>query len=108
MRSDVPSDPSHLPPDSHKLWGGRFAGGPAPELEAVNRSITVDLRLWPFDIQLSKAWASALGAAGVLRPDEVTAIREGLDRVGQRIADGEQPIPSDEDVHTFVDRLLHQ
>ena len=93
---------------SHKLWGGRFAGGPAPELEAVNRSITVDLRLWPFDIQLSKAWASGLGAAGVLRPDEVSAIREGLDRVGQRIADGEQPIGSDEDVHTFVDRLLHQ
>jgi len=108
MRSDLTPDPSELTPGSHKLWGGRFAGGPAPELEAVNRSITVDLRLWPFDIQLSKAWASGLGAAGVLRPDEVTAIREGLDRVGQRIADGEQPIRSDEDVHTFVDRLLHQ
>lgn len=39
----------------HKLWGGRFAGGPAPELEAVNRSITTDLRLWPFDIRLSQA-----------------------------------------------------
>ncbi len=92
----------------HKLWGGRFAGGPAPELEAVNRSITVDLRLWPFDIALSKAWAAALGIAGVLTDPEVAAIRSGLDRVGARIAAGEAPIGSDEDVHTFVDRLLHQ
>ncbi|MBM4191410.1 MAG: argininosuccinate lyase, partial [Gemmatimonadetes bacterium] len=49
MRSDLTPDPSDPTPGSHKLWGGRFAGGPAPELEAVNRSITVDLRLWPFD-----------------------------------------------------------
>lgn len=91
----------------HKLWGGRFAGGPAPELEAVNRSITTDLRLWPFDIELSRAWASALGRAGVLTAAEVAAIREGLDRVANRIQAGEAPILSDEDVHTFVDRLLH-
>ena len=93
---------------SHKLWGGRFAGGPAPELEAVNRSIGTDIRLWRFDIQLSKAWAAGLGEAGVLTADEVRTIRDGLDRVGARIAAGEQPIGSDEDVHTFVDRLLHE
>lgn len=93
---------------SHKLWGGRFAGGPAPELEAVNRSIGTDIRLWPFDIQLSKAWARALGEAGVLTADDVRAIRDGLDRVAARIGGGEQPIQSDEDVHTFVDRLLHE
>jgi len=92
----------------HKLWGGRFAGGPAPELEAVNRSIGTDIRLWPFDVRLSKAWARGLGAAGVLTAEEVTAIRDGLDRVAARIGGGEQPIGSDEDVHTFVDRLLHE
>ena len=92
----------------HKLWGGRFAGGPAPELEAVNRSIGTDIRLWPFDVRLSKAWARGLGAAGVLTAEEVTAIRDGLDRVAARIGGGEQPIASDEDVHTFVDRLLHE
>lgn len=92
----------------HKLWGGRFAGGPAPELEAVNRSIGTDIRLWPFDIRLSQAWASALGSAGVLSDTDVVAIRTGLDQVGKRIGAGEQPLPSDEDVHTFVDRLLHE
>ncbi len=92
---------------SHKLWGGRFAGGPAPELEAVNRSIGTDIRLWPHDIALSKAWAAALASAGVYTADEAAQVRDGLDRVAERIAAGESPIGSDEDVHTFVDRLLH-
>lgn len=92
----------------HKLWGGRFSGGPAPELEAVNRSITTDLRLWPFDVELSKAWAQALASAGVLSEAEADSIRAGLVRVAERISGGESPIASDEDVHTFVDRLLHQ
>ncbi|HRN52983.1 MAG TPA: argininosuccinate lyase [Gemmatimonadaceae bacterium] len=92
---------------SHKLWGGRFAGGPAPELEAVNRSIGTDLRLWPFDVRLSQAWAAALATAGVYSAEEAALVRDGLDRVAARIAAGEQPIASDEDVHTFVDRLLH-
>lgn len=94
--------------DDHKLWGGRFAGGPAPALEAVNRSIGVDLRLWPFDVRLSQAWARGLVRAGVLSAAEADAIVAGLERVAARIAGGEQPIASDEDVHTFVDRLLHQ
>lgn len=93
---------------SHKLWGGRFAGGPAPELEAVNRSIGTDIRLWPYDVRLSQAWADGLVVAGVYTAEEAAAVRAGLDRVGARIAAGEQPIASDEDVHTFVDRLLHE
>jgi argininosuccinate lyase len=93
---------------AHKLWGGRFAGGPAPELEAVNRSIGTDIRLWPHDVKLSQAWAEALGVAGVLSKSDVKAIVTGLDNVAARIGAGEQPIASDEDVHTFVDRLLHQ
>jgi len=92
---------------SHKLWGGRFAGGPHPALEAVNRSIDVDYRLWPFDIRLSKAWAAALVGAGVLSAQEAGQIRRGLGAVFVTIENGERPIASDEDVHTFIDRLLH-
>jgi argininosuccinate lyase len=103
-----PTKPKSAEAGAHKLWGGRFAGGPAPELEAVNRSIGTDLRLWPHDIKLSQAWAEALGEAGVLSAPEVKAIVSGLDKVAKRIGAGEQPIGSDEDVHTFVDRLLHQ
>jgi argininosuccinate lyase len=94
-------------PTSHKLWGGRFAGGPAPELEAVNRSIDVDFRLWPFDVKLSIAWAAALADAGVLTASEAAEIRRGLEEVGRRIAAGAKPEAADEDVHTLIDRLLH-
>jgi argininosuccinate lyase len=93
---------------SHKLWGGRFAGGPAPEFDALNSSIGVDFRLWPFDLQLSKAWAMALYKAGVLALDELHEMERGLDAVGARLDAGEQPAPTDEDVHTLIDRLLHQ
>lgn len=92
---------------SHKLWGGRFASAPAPALDALNRSIGVDFRLWPFDVQLSKAWAVALWHAGVLTLDESATLEQGLDGVARRLADGAAPQPADEDVHTLIDRLLH-
>jgi argininosuccinate lyase len=91
----------------HKLWGGRFSGGPAPALEAVNRSIGTDFRLWPFDVRLSKAWAVALWNAGILTLEESRRIEAGLDAVAQRFMAGESPIATDEDVHTMIDRLLH-
>ena len=91
----------------HKLWGGRFSGGPAPALEAVNRSIGTDFRLWPFDIRLSKAWAVALWNAGILTLEESRRLEAGLDGVARRFAAGETPIATDEDVHTMIDRLLH-
>jgi argininosuccinate lyase len=93
---------------SHKLWGGRFASGPAAEFEALNNSIGTDFRLWPFDVELSKAWAMALYGAGVLTLAECGEIESGLDAVAVRLTKGEQPIASDEDVHTLIDRLLHE
>ena len=44
-----------------KLWGGRFAGGPSPELEALSRSTHFDWRLALYDIAGSHAHAKALG-----------------------------------------------
>jgi argininosuccinate lyase len=105
--TDTPAVPAEAP-RSHKLWGGRFAGSTAPALEAVNRSIGVDFRLWPFDVQLSKAWAVALWSAGVLTLEESKELERGLDVVAARLSNGEAPTPSDEDVHTLIDRLLHE
>lgn len=105
---DVPrGSPPSLGAPAHKLWGGRFSTGPAPALDAVNRSIGTDFRLWPFDIQLSKAWAVALWNAGILTLDESRRLELGLDSVAQRFAAGEAPVATDEDVHTMIDRLLH-
>ncbi len=91
----------------HKLWGSRFGGGSAPAFDALNNSIGTDFRLWPFDITLSKAWAVALWNAGVLTLEESQALERGLDAVCARFDAGAVPIPSDEDVHTMIDRLLH-
>ncbi|MDP9201828.1 MAG: argininosuccinate lyase [Gemmatimonadota bacterium] len=93
---------------SHKLWGGRFAVPTAPALDALNRSIGTDYRLWPFDINLSQAWAVALWGAGVLTLDESKKIERGLAAVGQKLLAGANPLPSDEDVHTMIDRMLHE
>ncbi len=92
---------------AHRLWGGRFAAESAPALEAINRSIATDARLWPFDVRLSKAWAAALAAAQVLTPDEGRRLEQGLDGVAKRLAGGALPEPGDEDVHTMVDRMLY-
>jgi len=92
---------------SHKLWGGRFSIPTAAALDALNRSINTDYRLWPFDINLSQAWAVALWGAGVLTLEESKKIERGLAAVGQKLAAGAQPLPSDEDVHTLIDRMLH-
>ena len=98
---------NHAEAGDHKLWGGRFAGSTAAEFEALNNSISFDVRLWPHDIRLSKAWAMALYHAGVLSLAECGEIERGLDAVATRLAAGPSPAPSDEDVHTLIDRLLH-
>jgi len=76
------------PPPGHQMWGGRFTGAPSEALDALNRSLGVDHRLWPQDIVGSKAWVQALGRVGVLTAAEEDQLLEGLDKVADRLADG--------------------
>ncbi|GAA1809935.1 argininosuccinate lyase [Nocardioides hankookensis] len=90
-----------------KLWGGRFAGGPSPELDALSRSTHFDWRLTPYDLAGSRAHANALHRAGLLTDADHVELLRGLDVLGQRYAAGElHPDPSDEDVHGALERLL--
>src|SRR6266550_2204042 len=91
----------------HHMWGGRFVLGPSEALDALNRSLTVDHRLWPQDVAASKAWVHALCRAGVLTTAEETQLLDGLDRVADKLADGAAAGAPDEDVHTLVERLLY-
>ena len=106
MTADAPAPDA--PRTGHRLWGGRFDARSAAIMDAVNRSIGVDIRLWPFDVRLSQAWAAAICGAGILTADERDAIVAGLDRVAARLATGEPPVDTDEDIHTMIDRLLHE
>ncbi|MGQ0640272.1 MAG: argininosuccinate lyase [Gemmatimonadaceae bacterium] len=101
--SDAPNETP-----SHRLWGGRFGAQTAAALDAVNKSIGVDFRLWPFDVRLSQAWAMALWSGGVLSQEESQAIERGLGVVATRLSAGARPDESDEDVHTMIDRMLHE
>ena len=90
-----------------KLWGGRFAGGPSPELEALSRSTHFDWRLTPYDLAGSHAHANVLHAAGLLSDSDAAELHRGLDALGERYAAGTLlPDPSDEDVHGALERLL--
>ena len=90
-----------------RLWGGRMSTDPNPGFAQLNASLRYDVRLYAEDIQASKAWAAALQRAGILTEDESEAIQSGLDSVTSTFEDGSfEPLPTDEDIHTAVERLL--
>ena len=90
-----------------KLWGGRFAGGPSPELEALSRSTHFDWRLAPYDLQGSRAHARVLHRAGLLDDGELERMLRALEQLGVEVADGTfRPRVEDEDVHTALERGL--
>lgn len=93
--------------DSGRLWGGRFAGGPAEAMFALSKSTQFDWRLAGHDLAGSKAHATALHAAGLLTDDEYGAMTAGLDRLLAQVTSGDvQPSDTDEDVHGALERLL--
>src|SRR4051812_49722538 len=90
-----------------KLWGGRFAGGPSPELEALSRSTHFDWRLAPYDLAGSRAHARVLHRAGLLTDDELERMIGALTELSAEVQAGTfVPIQSDEDVHEALERGL--
>ncbi|KAF0695595.1 Aste57867_13635 [Aphanomyces stellatus] len=90
-----------------KLWGGRFSGELDPVMNKFNESLSVDKRMWDADIRGSKAYASALHAAGVITTEENSSIQDGLTRVHGEWEKGTfQICPGDEDIHTANERRL--
>ena len=92
---------------AHSLWGGRFEDGLAGEMEALNRSLDVDWRLWPQDVRGSRAWARGLARAGILSSAEAGRIDAGLATVAGRLEalPGPAGLP-EEDIHTVIERML--
>ena len=90
-----------------KLWGGRFASGPAAALEALSASVNFDWVLAPYDIAGSRAHARVLHAAGLLSDGDLAGMLAGLDALERDVAsDAFTPTPADEDVHTALERGL--
>lgn len=90
-----------------RLWGGRFADGPAEALEKLSASVHFDWRLAPYDIAGSRAHARVLHAADLLTADELERMLAGLDRLEADVASGDfTGTIADEDVHTALERGL--
>ncbi|MCC6496742.1 MAG: argininosuccinate lyase [Propionibacteriaceae bacterium] len=93
--------------DSGRLWGGRFAGGPAEAMFALSRSTQFDWRLARHDLAGSRAHALALRSAGLLTADEFDRMTAGLAALDADVAAGAfLPAPTDEDVHGSLERGL--
>jgi argininosuccinate lyase len=90
------------------LWSGRFAAEPDKAVFEFGKSLPVDRRLVYDDIAGSRAWAEALGRAGVLSEADVKSIVAGLDHIRQTVHENPATIAraADEDVHSFVEREL--
>jgi len=89
------------------LWGGAFSQPTDDAVRRLNDSLRFDWRLYDADISGSIAWAEALADAGVLTAEERDALTDGLERVRAEFAAGQfAPAPTDEDIHTAVERRL--
>src|SRR5580692_3521679 len=106
-RRSSPALTDHHSAPALKLWGARFAGGPAEALAALSVSTHFDWRLARYDIAGSKAHARALHAAGLLTPEELTGLLDGLGGLDADVVSGAFAAdPDDEDVHTALERGL--
>ncbi len=90
-----------------RLWGGRFAKEMSGETLDFTRSLHYDARLWPFDLAVTRAHASALAGCGVLSPEELESVNDALEEMEAELEAGDFTfLESDEDVHSALERAL--
>ncbi|MGH6894149.1 MAG: argininosuccinate lyase [Dongiaceae bacterium] len=96
-------------PGASRIWGGRFAGGPAAIMRQINASIDVDKRLYKEDIEGSLAHAAMLARQGILGKADGAAIADGLRRIRQEIEQGKFEFQvALEDIHMNVESRLKE
>ena len=90
-----------------KVWQKRFSQPLDPRVHALNRSLSFDNWLAPYDLQVSTVWAKALGRCGLLGPEDLAAILKGLEDIGAEFEQGEFELhEEDEDIHMAIERRL--
>jgi argininosuccinate lyase len=92
-----------------RMWGGRFAGGPAEIMERINASIDVDRRLYAEDIEGSLAHAAMLVRQGIISREDGAAIEKGLQQIRGEIEAGSFAFSRAlEDIHMNVEARLKE
>ncbi len=90
-----------------KLWSGRFSKAATKLLDEFNASLPFDKILYKEDIKGSIAHASMLASVGILAPNEVEKITNGLREI-ERLIDEEKFTfdIGDEDIHMAIEKRL--
>jgi len=89
------------------LWSGRFDAAPDAAAFEFGASFRFDRRLFEDDVTGSMAWARAIAKAGVVSQEDAQRIEGALASILDRgRANPDYVAGGDEDVHSFVERLL--
>jgi argininosuccinate lyase len=85
----------------------RFREDPDPRFWRLNRSISFDRHLAPYDIAQSRAHARALNRIEVLADGELAELDRALSKIGADLESGNFEFsPADEDIHMAIERRL--
>ena len=92
---------------SNRMWGGRFASGPAAIMEEINASIDFDKKLYKEDIKGSSAHAAMLAAQGIISAADYDEIEKGLKTILSEIESGKFVFSRKlEDIHMNIEARL--
>ncbi len=87
----------------------RFSEPPAPDFDAINRSLDVDKRLWPFDLAQSRAHVAMLAAQSIISAEDAGVITDALSQVEGELQAGLFPFEqTDEDIHMAIERRVSE
>src|SRR5205823_2959977 len=85
----------------------RFHEPQHPDFQRLNASIDFDRRLWPHDVEQSRAHARMLAERGIISPGDRDELLRGLDQVEGELRDGGFTFTAeDEDIHMAIERRL--
>ena len=85
----------------------RFSLPPDPVFVTLNASIGFDWRLYPYDVEQSRAHAKMLAAADIISDADRDALLGGLARVEDELDGGSFRFrEDDEDIHMAIERRL--
>lgn len=90
------------------LWGSRFKQKLSSEALSFSSSLHVDIRLYKHDILISIAHAKMLERMGILSPDELISILDGLQKIKYEFESGgwSPNVNEFEDIHSAIEKRL--
>lgn len=90
-----------------KAWSGRFKGRSSCSAESFTESISVDSRLWKYDIRGSVAHVQMLARRKIISKKDATKIRKGLSEIADDIKTGNFKFKKEfEDIHMNIEAAL--